>query len=442
MEPELRRGDEVLDGFRVTKVICNKDSYALYKVEGKRYALCVSGAVVDFWITGEWLPKEFVKDRFQPFQNGYCYFSDEGFKIFTALWGPYPEDTEEIEEFACGLKDFRQKYGENHLPNLAFIEKLGLMLPLPSDDDGQVTAGNLFGKWMTGGASVDVCDSHSKVKVFCDWLDEDDINRFVKMAGLDSELSKKTGKEQKQAKVEVKEKEMTYEGDFYLPGREKLSKFFNDRIVDFLRHQGEYQRMGIHTMPAVLLYGKPGSGKTYAVEQLAQYLKLPYYEIDQAPSVLVIDEIEAYVGQRTSNSQSFNIEEVDEFLRNIPRAIEAKVIVFGMTNHLEMIDSAILRKGRFDEIIEVGMPIRDEVFAVLEDKFGNLPLADDIDISKYAQKLAGHPMSDISYVIREAGRTAVRARESVITDEIVMQVINRMTTQNKQESTDHKTIGF
>ena len=164
--------------------------------------------------------------------------------------------------------------------------------------------------------------------------------------------------------------------------------------------------------------------------------------IDQAPSVLVIDEIEAYVGQRTSNSQSFNIEEVDEFLRNIPRAIEAKVIVFGMTNHLEMIDSAILRKGRFDEIIEVGMPIRDEVFAVLEDKFGNLPLADDIDISKYAQKLAGHPMSDISYVIREAGRTAVRARESVITDEIVMQVINRMTTQNKQESTDHKTIGF
>lgn len=55
--------------------------------------------------------------------------------------------------------------------------------------------------------------------------------------------------------------------------------------------------------------------------------------MDHTPSVLIIDEIEAYVGKRGIGNEGHHIEEVDEFLRNIPLAVEHQVIIFGMTNH-------------------------------------------------------------------------------------------------------------
>lgn len=465
MEPELGRGDEILEGIRIVKAICNENNYALYKVEGTRYALYIDSSIADYWKHNNWLPKSFIDENFKPAFNGYCYLSDKGYKIFTALKGPYPEDTEEIEEFACLFKAFTDKFAQSSFPNLAFIEKIGIMLPLPNGEEAMVSAGMLFGNWITSGVSVDICDSQEKVITFCDWLTEDEVVKYTEMAGLQPASTSKTDEKIEKEKVIEEDPSLKYEKNFILPGREKLTKFFNDQIIDFLKHREAYSKMGISTMPAVLLYGKPGSGKTFAVEQLAKYLQLPYFEINaqsvaspyihdtskkisevfqkaisQAPSILVIDEIEAYVGQRSSNSQSFKVEEVDEFLRNIPKAIDALVIVFGMTNHLEMIDSAMLRKGRFDEIIEVEMPNK-EVKAVLTDKFGHLPVASDIDIVKYATQLAGHPMSDVAFVVREAGRMAVRNRSNVITDEIISQVINKISSMSNQ-STNQRRIGF
>ena len=216
----------------------------------------------------------------------------------------------------------------------------------------------------------------------------------------------------------------------------------------------------------VAVVGESGSGKTYAVQQLASYLKLPCFEINSssvaspyihdtskkisevflkaieaAPSILIIDEMEAYLTSRSADSQSHRIEEVDEFLRNIPKAIESQVIIFAMTNHIDMIDKAALRKGTFDQIIEVGMPTKEEVLSVLKASLNELPCEDNIDLEKYAEILKERPMSDVAFVVREAGRTAVRNKSKIIRDEYIDSVVKKLNYKENDRQ-ERRRIGF
>ena len=203
--------------------------------------------------------------------------------------------------------------------------------------------------------------------------------------------------------------------------------------------------MGIHTLPAILLYGPPGSGKTFTVSKLAEFLRLPCFEansetvaspyihqtgkliselfakaIQAAPSILIIDEIEAYLGKREGAS-----DHRIEFLRNIPKAIEKQVLIIGMTNHLDMIDPAVLRKGRFDQILEVEMPkekeVKDALFHLLE----NIPCSASLRVD---------------YYVREAARRTVRLKKEEIDDEVLSDVLLEIC--GKDEEKNHRPIGF
>ena len=196
-----------------------------------------------------------------------------------------------------------------------------------------------------------------------------------------------------------------------------------------------YRTIKADRLSSIILWGPPGCGKTYAVERLAEYLGWQRFDIDSstiassfihdtskkisevfsqaikaAPSILVIDEMEAFLSNRNMNTSSstHHIEEVAEFLRRIPEAISKGVLVFAMTNMLDTIDPAILRRGRFDHIIEVKMANREEIAALLNAKFKELPVADDVLVDEIAQQLDSHPMSDVTFVLREAGRIAVK----------------------------------
>jgi SpoVK/Ycf46/Vps4 family AAA+-type ATPase len=202
--------------------------------------------------------------------------------------------------------------------------------------------------------------------------------------------------------------------------------------------------MGIMFPGATILYGPPGCGKTYAVERLSEYLGWQRFDIDSstiassyihdtskkisevfqaaikaAPSVLVIDEMEAFLTDRglSGPSGTHHIEEVAEFLRRIPEAIAKGVLVFAMTNMIESIDPAILRRGRFDHIIEVKMANKDEIEALLISKFSEIPVEQTVNVNVIAVKLEGHPMSDVTFVLREAGRLAVKRGLEMINDE-------------------------
>jgi predicted Ser/Thr protein kinase len=160
---------------------------------------------------------------------------------------------------------------------------------------------------------------------------------------------------------------------FKLPGRPQLEEFFNEHVIDIIFNPEKYQAVGINFPSAIVLHGPPGCGKTYAVERLVEYIDWPVYTIDSnsvgspyihetskkisdvfakaindAPSIIVIDEMESFLSDRRSGSSLglHHVEEVAEFLRRIPDAIKNKVLIIAMTNLIEMIDPAILRRGR------------------------------------------------------------------------------------------------
>ena len=159
-----------------------------------------------------------------------------------------------------------------------------------------------------------------------------------------------------------------------------------------------------------------------------------------APAIIVIDEMEAFLSSRDTNARDTNrVEEVAEFLRRIPEASKNHVLVFGMTNRLEAIDSAILRRGRFDHLVEVRMPTAAEVQELLEAKFETLPVSSDVDVRRLAHKLEARPFSDVTFVLKEAGRLAVKRG----LDEINTAVLNEaysLLPDEKQQS--RRRIGF
>ena len=132
--------------------------------------------------------------------------------------------------------------------------------------------------------------------------------------------------------------------------------------------------------------------------------------IKAAPSIIVIDEMEAFLTDRGIASQTgaHHFEEVAEFLRRIPEAISKGVLVFAMTNMIDAIDPAILRRGRFDHIVEVKMANSEEIETLLDFRFKALPVDNTVQTKRIADALDGHPMSDVTFVLREAGRFAVK----------------------------------
>ena len=215
----------------------------------------------------------------------------------------------------------------------------------------------------------------------------------------------------------------------------------------------------------MILHGLPGCGKTFAAEKLVEYLDWPSYSVeassvaspyihetsrkvaevftaamDNAPSVLIIDEMESFLSDRRGG-QHHKVEEVAEFLRRIPEAVSNQVLIIAMTNRIEMIDSAITRRGRFDHIIEVKMATEEEVRTLLTFLMKDLPCDTDLDVSLIAVELSGRPMSDITFVIREAARISARAKKDAISQGALLKAVASAPQRNEHEKKSRR-IGF
>lgn len=253
---------------------------------------------------------------------------------------------------------------------------------------------------------------------------------------------------------------------FSLPGRPLLEKFFNERIIDIVQNPESYEKLGISFPSATILYGPPGCGKTYAVERLVEFLNWPCYIIDSktigspyihqtgkkindifhkamgnSPSVIIIDEMEAYVSPRNDSDgdSTHHLEEVSEFLKLIPKAIEKKVLIIGMTNYLDMVDPAIRRRGRFDHLIEVSMPSEMEVKSLVKSVFKDIPLANGISFDALIKEMTGKPLSDCSYVLREACRIAAQSRKEFVDQESIDEALKSLPKTDQKEE---RRIGF
>ncbi|MBQ6455568.1 MAG: ATP-binding protein [Mogibacterium sp.] len=468
----------VINGNIIKSQTAEGEGWQICRTAGDQYVIAVDNVLMKIWSEySDAVPGFFSK-----------YFDEESINVFCAApehlvssldKGPYPDGREQIEAFTDVFCSFLDRYPEADLRGAIYIEEHDLLLPVRADGFAGEN-GYAFGKWITRGVNVSIEDT-ATVHRLISWLPEAALRRIADRVcrhlntkgdkGLrmksreDSEsyifADLTTAADQGTAGPAARKDKIPDE-DFHLPGSSKLEKFFNEEIVEIIRRADEYKRMGIGFPGAVVLYGPPGTGKTFAVERLAEYLGWPRYDINSdsvgstyihetsmkiarifdmaisnAPSVIVIDEMEAYLSSRSGWVHQHHVEEVSEFLRKIPEAVEHNVLVFAMTNMIKNIDPAILRRGRFDHMVEVGYADRKDIRDLLEDRKKKLPIDDNADLNKVAGALAGKPMSDVAFVIKEAGRYAVKNRQQTITTEAFEAALRKLPAAKKERS-----IGF
>lgn len=253
-------------------------------------------------------------------------------------------------------------------------------------------------------------------------------------------------------------------GAFRLRGREELETFFNEQVVDIVNNIDAYAAMGVAFPKGFILEGAPGCGKTFAVERLAEHLGWHTERIDSstigsgyihetakkieecfqraadnAPSILIIDEMEAFMPNRAELSSRDNHcrEEVDSFLKCLQTAGEKRILVVGMTNLISTLDPAVLRTGRLGTHIKVDMPSQEEVEDVLAYALAKRP-HETFDLQPHAAQLLGHPLSDVVHVVDEAAMAAVRARRKTIRTEDLQLAIERLV--RRQEIQREETL--
>lgn len=363
-------------------------------------------------------------------------------------------DDNDALSFSLALDKTREKIDKNiSLHDGIFLEKYSLILPVYSlaeyvDDD------YVLGNWITGGVNVSA----------------NSTRRIVQLSGLKQETILKISKNDKnhelpelyQDSIEKDNKQVEL---FSLPGRPELENFFNEHVIDIINNKERYKALGIGFPSAAILHGPPGSGKTYAVEQLINLLDWPSFRIEassvaspyihetskkvaevfqkaieNSPSVLVIDEMEAFLSDRDNAQSHHNVEEMAEFLRRIPEATENDVLIIAMTNKLDMIDPAILRRGRFDHIINVDYASKEEIESMLMNSFGKIAVEDDLDVKSFAEELSGKPLSDVAFFVKEGARLAARSGKDKLDNESLDKALEITLNKGNEKST--KRMGF
>ncbi|QQO19091.1 AAA family ATPase [Bradyrhizobium diazoefficiens] len=264
------------------------------------------------------------------------------------------------------------------------------------------------------------------------WVSADDIAFFLSALGV-SELAEPVAPEA-----------------FALPGRPALEAFFREYVIEPSADPERYQALRVQLPNGILLYGPPGSGKTHAVDTLVAALRRPTFRLDlgevgspfihqttvamrqafeqakrSAPSLLVLEEIDAVASARGPMSQDHKVEELTEILRMIEAAAKNGVLVLATTNRKEVLDPAVLRTGRFDHSLLVDYPTKEEVELALKGMLKDRP-HDALDLSQTSQALAGRPMSDAAWVVNEAARLTARAKQDRISGVFLNEALNRL----------------
>jgi transitional endoplasmic reticulum ATPase len=203
-----------------------------------------------------------------------------------------------------------------------------------------------------------------------------------------------------------------------------------------LKHPEAFERIGIRPAKGFLLFGPPGTGKTLMAKAVAReadanfiatkssdLLSKWYGESEQqvsrlfararqvAPTVIFIDEIDSLAPMRGGGHAEPAVTErvVNTMLSEMDGLEDLQgVVVIGATNRPTLLDPALLRPGRFDELVYVPVPDRDGRLQILRIATKAMPLADDVNLETIADRAQGYTGADLSDVVRRAGLLALR----------------------------------
>lgn len=476
LESWLPVGFKLPDGAKVRVALFEGADWQIYKTMGSGRALVAQDTLVQQWQDSD-LIDEGTLEAFQFGDRQLWVISSAPSQILCPVSeGKSPDNKSEALSFALALKSTRAIDVESPLQDALYVEKITRLLPTYSISS-RTGDDIVLGYWLTGGASIPAT-SFRRLRQTMSWLGTRHLKDVVQAAGFEVgeviplERKPETRPENAESapaeeKIEAKHTAPEQDKVFDLAGRPELAAFFNEHIVDIILHRDRYKALGIEFPSAVILHGPPGCGKTFAVDRLVDFLGWPSFQIDassvaspyihetskkvaqvfdkameSAPSVLVIDEMEAFLADREMGSGHHRVEEVAEFLRRIPEAVKNDVLIIAMTNRIEMIDPAIQRRGRFDHVIKVDFASEIEVQALLDTLLSSLPKEPDVDSKPLARELAGRPLSDVSFVVREGARLAARSGKDRLNQASLLAALKSTPAREREGSEAKRRIGF
>lgn len=472
-------GFKLPDGAKARVALFEGADWQILETQGSGRALVVREALVRHWLDAGLIDE----GTFSSFQFGAR-------QLWSISCGPSqmlcpvnearsPDNKAEALSFALALKATRGIDADSALQDALYIEKITRLLPTYSISS-RTGDDVVLGYWLTGGASIPAT-SFRRLRQTMSWLGATHLKDVVQAAGFEvaeiiplerkpAHPAEKTEAAPDEQKVnETKRGAPEPHQLFELAGRPELAAFFNEHIVDIILHRDRYKALGIEFPSAVILHGPPGCGKTFAVERLVDFLGWPSFQIDassvaspyihetskkvaqvfekameNSPSVLVIDEMEAFLADREmgAGSSHHRVEEVAEFLRRIPEAVKNEVLIIAMTNRIDMIDPAIQRRGRFDHVIKVDFASEVEVQSLLVKLLSSLPKEADVDSKPLAKELAGRPLSDVSFVVREGARLAARSGKERLDQASLLSALHVTPAREREGGEGKRRIGF
>lgn len=452
------------DGSQVLSLCASGEAWQIFSTSGKGRFLISRPHLAQKWFEAGLLEEAlFTKLQFGQ-ETFYLLKCSDQYVLLPIEGADAPESKTDALAFAYAIKSTRLLTDASFHDGI-FVEQYSRILPVWSLTPG-ITDDKVLGSWLTGGVVIST-QSFRRLSALVGWLSEESLIQVIQTAGIGlSDALTRCRLKVEQSPENGESDADKAKGYFELSGRPSLEKFFNEQVIDIVKNAEKYQALGVDFPSAIALYGPPGCGKTFAVEKLVEFLDWPCFSIDSnsvgspyihatskkvaevfqkaievAPSVIVIDEMEAFLADRGSSigSSTHHIEEVAEFLRLIPTAMKHHVLVVGMTNLIELIDPAILRRGRFDHLIEVGMPSKTEIGELLNALLAKVPTAEDMSLERISESLAGRALSDTAFVVREAGRLAAKSNKNCI-DQGCLEEALRSLPPNPNEKKN--PIGF
>jgi cell division protease FtsH len=236
-----------------------------------------------------------------------------------------------------------------------------------------------------------------------------------------------------------------------------------EEVVEFLKFPKKFAGMGARIPKGVLLVGPPGTGKTLLSRAVAGEANVPFFSISgsefvemfvgvgasrvrdlfskakkNAPCIIFVDEIDA-VGRRRGSGMGGGHDEREQTLNQILVEMDGfeqgeNVIVLAATNRADVLDPALLRPGRFDRRVNIGLPDRKDREAILKVHFAKKPLAKNVDLDALAAKAAGSSGADLANMANESAIIAARNSHTEITQGDVTEAFERVAIGPERKS--------